>query len=221
MEALNIIRRKIREYDVGDRPSSPPSWMLEIERELLRIKEASPAPAPARVTAENVLSYLRRVSAERCKVWMKGQVPPLTFQSTELAEEAGEVCGAVKKLARHEMGVAGGIADTTNLREELADVIICADLIAARYGIDLWEAICIKFNATSQKHGFPHRLFHAPGPTEPVYVGDLKNPPFDGELKPPGHSDWTKLADLTSEQRAALSAASRDPGTAGEVNRGK
>lgn len=46
-EALRMLREKIAEYGLGDRPSSPPAWMLVVERELLR-----QAPAPAQKTAD-------------------------------------------------------------------------------------------------------------------------------------------------------------------------
>lgn len=139
---------------------------------------------------KNVFEHLRVISIERAKVWHKGQDISVTFRATELAGEVGEVCNAVKKLARHEMGLVGGVADINNLRDELADVIICVDLLAARYDIDLWKAVCAKFNATSIKHGFPHFLSETQSPR---FFGDLKDPPFDGELKPPGHSDWEPL----------------------------
>lgn len=120
----------------------------------------------------NVLHILRLVSSERAKAWHNGQTVPSTFRATELAGEVGEACNAVKKLARHEMGIVGGTVDTTNLRDELADVIICTDLLAAMYGIDLWEAVCDKFNATSRKHGFPHLLNYFPPPAVASAAGE-------------------------------------------------
>lgn len=76
----------------------------------------------------------------------------------ELAGECGEACNVAKKLARHEMGWVGGDKDVSKLADELADVVICADLAAQRAGIDLAAAVRQKFNATSEKHGFPERL---------------------------------------------------------------
>jgi NTP pyrophosphatase (non-canonical NTP hydrolase) len=76
----------------------------------------------------------------------------------ELAGEAGEAANAGKKLARHELGMVGGSDDLTNLKEELGDVIICCELIAGHYGIDLWQAVVDKFNKTSEKHGMPVKI---------------------------------------------------------------
>lgn len=73
-----------------------------------------------------------------------------------MAGECGEVCNAIKKLRR--------IADGTNTAKdpqteqecidqialELADLVIYTDLLAARCGIDLEEAITEKFNAVSE-----------------------------------------------------------------------
>jgi hypothetical protein len=38
----------------------------------------------------------------------------------------------------------------------------------------------------------------------PRFVGDLKNPPFDGELKPPGHSDWTPISPASPTREEVL-----------------
>ena len=106
----------------------------------------------------NVLEKLRKANTERALLWNKGKAAPISFAFMELAGEAGEACNAGKKLARHEMGWVGGSDDLTNLKEELADVVICVDLIAKEYNIDLWESIIAKFNKTSVKNDFPTRL---------------------------------------------------------------
>ena len=107
----------------------------------------------------NVFEKLRAASTERAKHWRKGgSPPPISFSFMELAGEVGEACNAGKKLARHEMGWVGGSPDLTNLKEELADVIICTELVASHYNIDLWEAVVDKFNKTSEKHNFPVKL---------------------------------------------------------------
>jgi NTP pyrophosphatase (non-canonical NTP hydrolase) len=107
----------------------------------------------------NVLQKLRRATNARAKHWNPdGNDVPVSFRFMELAGEAGEVCNAGKKLSRHELNMAGGSPDQTNLREELGDVMICCDLIAAHYGIDLWEAVVEKFNKTSDKQKFPVKM---------------------------------------------------------------
>lgn len=87
----------------------------------------------------------------------------LSFAMMELAGEAGEACNAAKKIERAENGWKGGDPDISKLADELADVVICADLAAIRAGIDLAAAVARKFNATSEKHGFPERLSEGAG----------------------------------------------------------
>lgn len=104
---------------------------------------------------------LRNANAARNIEW-KGSmdvVPPL-FRSTELAGEVGEACNVIKKLERERMGWVGSRATLAQLGEELADVIICVDLIAMDYGLDLWELVARKFNATSERIGLATRLSH-------------------------------------------------------------
>lgn len=98
---------------------------------------------------------LREANDERAKQWTHNGPPtPLSFAVLELCGEAGELANAVKKVERHAMGMAGGSPDLANAIEEVADVVICADLVARKLGIDLGDAVARKFNATSRKHGF-------------------------------------------------------------------
>lgn len=80
------------------------------------------------------------------------------------AGEMGEAANVAKKIARVEGGLVfrKGEGDLEQLREklgdEIADTIIYLDLLAAREGINLSEAIVRKFNRTSEEHGFHHHL---------------------------------------------------------------
>lgn len=69
-----------------------------------------------------------------------------------MAGETGEACNLVKKMRRGEAIPPGSLAD------ELADIVTYADLLAARVGIDLGEAVRRKFNAVSEKRGSEVRL---------------------------------------------------------------
>lgn len=113
---------------------------------------------PSKIPCSLDLAKLRSANAARAYQWNGGNPPPLSFNLMELAGEAGEACNAGKKLARHEYGFVGGDPDVSKLAEELADVVICADLAAEKAGIDLAEAVVQKFNKTSVKHAFPQRL---------------------------------------------------------------
>ena len=70
-----------------------------------------------------------------------------------MAGEAGEACNVVKKIFR-------GDTDITKemLAKELADVIIYADLLAQKAGINLGEAVIDKFNEVSNKKGAVTKL---------------------------------------------------------------
>lgn len=99
-----------------------------------------------------MLKKLREASSARALEWGTVQADA-SFRGNELAGETGEVCNEIKKLERARLGLVGGKTDQTGLKEELGDVIICVDLIAQHYGIDLEEAIREKFNKTSTKYG--------------------------------------------------------------------
>lgn len=84
--------------------------------------------------------------------------------SNAMCGEAGEAANVVKKLRRHEThtGTAYNTPDTAvlllALAEELADVVLYADLLAHKYGIDLASAVAAKFNRVSIAQDFPERL---------------------------------------------------------------
>jgi len=125
---------------------------------------------------ENAYTTLREANVERQKEWdQHGQITP-SYRSNELAGEVGEalekaldmlalsiaagrLANTVKKLDRERMGIRGSRVTVETLAEELADVVICADLLAASYGIDLDEATRNKFNATSKKVGLLTRYY--------------------------------------------------------------
>lgn len=101
---------------------------------------------------------LRAANIARQAEWdTKGQIT-LAYRGNELAGEVGEACNLIKKLERERMGIAGSRASVAELAEELADVIICADLIAMQLGIDLQAAVADKFNKTSEKVGLATRM---------------------------------------------------------------
>lgn len=105
-----------------------------------------------------MLERLRAANEKRQKEWDVDNQITLAYRGNELAGEVGEACNVIKKLARERMGIAGSRDTVSHLAEELADVIICCDLIAAGEGINLAEAVIDKFNATSVKVGLDTRL---------------------------------------------------------------
>ncbi len=96
---------------------------------------------------------LRKSNQLRHQEWAGGKSLPLAFRGVELGGEAGEACNEIKKIERIRLGIAGGKEDLQALAEELADVIICVDLIAMDLEIDLADAVRAKFDKTSDKYG--------------------------------------------------------------------
>lgn len=101
---------------------------------------------------------LRLANFYRQKEWDQNDTITLGHRGNELAGETGEVCNIIKKLERERLGLRGSRATKEQLAEELADVIICADLIAMHCGIDLQAAVIEKFNETSKKYGLKTQL---------------------------------------------------------------
>lgn len=100
-----------------------------------------------------MLQELRTANTKRAVEWSEGNDVSLSFRGNELAGEVGEACNIIKKLERERNGWIGSRSSPEELAEELADAIICTDLIAMDMGIDLASAIKDKFNKTSNKYG--------------------------------------------------------------------
>lgn len=116
------------------------------------------ARVPVAAWPGGFLSELRTVNGERAEAWLMGQKSDPLFWAVELGGEVGEILNVVKKLVREELGWRGSRATVQDLADEIADGIICLDSLARHYGIDLASAVTAKFNATSEKNNFPHRL---------------------------------------------------------------
>ena len=104
---------------------------------------------------------LRDANLARQAIWAGGKAMDLSFRGMELAGEVGELLNKVKKLVRFYKGIQGNrYTDSGDIEmdlkkdiaDELADVIICTDLLAMDMDIDLRRAVMAKFNATSDKH---------------------------------------------------------------------
>src|ERR1051326_2562917 len=124
-----------------------------LQRENETLKQRLTGKGNPNVVAHNSseltgLRALRRANIERQAAWCPDEVPDLMFRTNELAGETGEVCNVAKKLERERKGWRGTRDTTEHLAEELADVVICADLVAINAGINLDEAVIAKFNAT-------------------------------------------------------------------------
>jgi NTP pyrophosphatase (non-canonical NTP hydrolase) len=150
-------------------PKSPRALQAEIKQmahtaadvEVTHHEPSSPKIVAVFDTNGITFEALQIANRERGKVWGAGQDIPYLFNAVELGGEAGEVLNAVKKFYRGEIGIAGGVdreKSLNDIAEELGDVVICCSLLANKLGINLGQAVADKFNKTSEKHGFPHRL---------------------------------------------------------------
>lgn len=107
---------------------------------------------------------LRAANLSRCARWHPGGLNEWSLSDwfTATMGELGEAANVAKKLNRERDGIAGNTVSEKELRadlsDEIADVAIYLDILAASEGIDLAKAIARKFNATSEKVGFPERL---------------------------------------------------------------
>lgn len=108
-----------------------------------------------------IYGTLRGANEARDKEWDSGGKIDASFRGNELAGEVGEACNVIKKLERERLGMRGSRDTKEHLAEELADIIICVDLIAMQYGIDMDKAVSEKFNKTSQSNGLSVR--YVPG----------------------------------------------------------
>lgn len=94
---------------------------------------------------------LRAASSLRQRFWDPDNRFDLLYRSNELGGEVGEAQNVVKKLVRERLGLRGSRSTKDALASELADVVICADLVAQKEDIDLDIAVRMKFNRTSKE----------------------------------------------------------------------
>lgn len=112
------------------------------------------------------LAALRPVNVQRAREGFKCyDNQPLTYWTTALAGEVGELCNMIKKMQRVERGgVDGGSSYTAKditkemLKEEIGGIAIYLDLLASLLDISLEEAIVDTFNEKSEKYGFKEMI---------------------------------------------------------------
>lgn len=84
-------------------------------------------------------SKLRTANIARQAEWPGAEKADLGFRALEVADEAGEVMGAIKKLTRAQRGIAGSTLTLQDVADELADTAIALDLLANDLGFELGE----------------------------------------------------------------------------------
>lgn len=112
------------------------------------------------------LATLRVANNIRAHEWRARDGVGSTWTGADWGNEMGGACGeaqnVIKKLRRLETGYKGPSPSRMellyHLGQELGDVVICADLVAIHYGIDLAWATIDKFNLTSIKQNLETKL---------------------------------------------------------------
>ena len=106
----------------------------------------------------------------RCNRWHKGGISDWTPERwmTATIGELGEAANALKKLFRiddeilsineSDRQISTRQQGIDKIAEEVADTFIYLNLFACRLGIDLAAEVVKKFNATSERYGFPERI---------------------------------------------------------------
>lgn len=152
LDRMNLLARHIAAAVVS---AAPVSSDLEGDEGSLRSSSFVPTELE---DGPVFFSKLRTANLCRQGEWDKDGGIDAAYRGNELAGEVGEACNVIKKLERERRGIRGSRATVQELSDELADVVICTDLIAMQYGIDLDDAVERKFNATSVKVGLLTRL---------------------------------------------------------------
>lgn len=100
---------------------------------------------------------LRSTNVKRCEQGFRRKIDAWspTDWGCALAGEVGELCNLLKK--RHRGRPEDQITDE-QIADEMADVLTYLDLLAARFDIDLGEALISKFNRVSERIGSDIRL---------------------------------------------------------------
>ncbi|MEM9065058.1 MAG: MazG-like family protein [Planctomycetota bacterium] len=100
---------------------------------------------------------LRQANVARCEdVFHPLAEWSLSDWGVAMAGEAGEACNVIKKIRRGDHPFQFDVDEV--LGDELADVVLQLDLLAARAGIDLGEAVRRKFNVVSDRRHSDIRL---------------------------------------------------------------
>lgn len=112
--------------------------------------------------SKEFLVKLREANQDRQKLWDPENVISgnlgILFRSNELGGELGEALNEVKKYVREQMNIKGSRTTKEEIEDELADILICLDLLSQMLDIDLIKAVTKKFNQTSDNIGFDVKL---------------------------------------------------------------
>jgi NTP pyrophosphatase (non-canonical NTP hydrolase) len=108
------------------------------------------------------IATFSKLSAERAEMGFKTyRNVPITYWTTALMGEGGELCNMIKKMERvAHGGIDGGSSYTAatiskkDLAEEIGGIFIYLNILSGLLDIDMEEAIIETFNSKSEKYSF-------------------------------------------------------------------
>lgn len=112
------------------------------------------------------LSKLRYANFKRDMLYNPEKNISISYRGNELAGEVGELCNKIKKLEAQRLGLPNAPKYKLNegIKEEIADVLICLDLLCMDLEEVLKEQVILevittdKFNSTSIKLQLPTKI---------------------------------------------------------------
>jgi NTP pyrophosphatase (non-canonical NTP hydrolase) len=104
----------------------------------------------------------RAANLARCIKWHPQGIESWSASDwlTAVTGELGELASLLKMRNRERDGLPGNKFSPTDkqIADEVADVVTYLDLLAYVLGVDLGRAAAEKFNAVSERVGFPDRI---------------------------------------------------------------
>jgi NTP pyrophosphatase (non-canonical NTP hydrolase) len=176
--AVNLARclrwhpRGLGEWSIAD-------WTVAMAGEVGEVCEVVAIPPPLRITSwrellqneiGDVFAYLdllAQAAGEKLAVCIEATPPalwPMDIQSGAMlvATESGKLCDVVKKLNRVRDGLPGNTAGAAQLHHQfrcrIGAIARALEVLADYCAMDLESCVAVKFNAVSERWGFPERM---------------------------------------------------------------
>lgn len=131
--------------------------------------ETKPPVEGAATGSAITFDAFRAANVARCLKWHPQGIESWSPSDwlTAVAGELGELASLLKMRNRERDGLPGNKFSPTDkqIADEVADVLTYLDLLAHVLGVDMGRAAAEKFNAVSERVGFPDRINvpNAPG----------------------------------------------------------
>lgn len=117
------------------------------------------------MTSTNLtFARVSEINIERCNHWHNLEDWDASQWGVAFAGEAGEVCNAIKKLNRLDMGIQQNAVSASReelikaIALEIGDTYLYMDLLCQRLGINIEFAIIDTFNRVSKRENMVERL---------------------------------------------------------------